>query len=155
MKKFRFKLEKLLDIRKAEEERAKNRMASVLALQNAERLKQEQAADSLAKQKQIYSERMRGGTVTGRDIILNSRFTDSSLRSISSAQVKIDEMQPRVNTVRNELAEASRGRKVVEKLKERREAEFHYEMNRSEFKDNDDINQNLSARRRMLEEAGD
>ncbi len=52
-------------------------------------------------------------------------------------------MQDDVNEVRTRLIEASRERKVVDKLKEKKWEEFLYELNREESNENDDANQKI------------
>lgn len=151
MKKFRFRLQKLLDIRESNENRIKNELASVLGLQNVERVKIDNINKNIGQQKRILSEKMRNSEISAEEAIRFERYIDSSLRAIDSTQVRIDELEPAVKEIRDRLTIASRDKKVVEKLKERQYEDYLYEVKMAEFKENDDMNQKMYARRKFLE----
>lgn len=50
MKSFKFRLQRLLDIREAKEKNIKNELAAILTVQNRERLKQEHYRKSVEEQ---------------------------------------------------------------------------------------------------------
>ena len=151
MKKFRFRLQKLLDIRESNEKRIKNELASVLGVQNVERVKIDNINKNIEQQKRIFSEKMRKNEMSAEEAIKFERYIDSSLRAIDATQVKIDELEPAVQEIRDRLVIASRDKKVVEKLKERQYEDYLYEVKMAEFKENDDMNQKLYARRKFME----
>ncbi|HPA73162.1 MAG TPA: flagellar FliJ family protein, partial [Spirochaetota bacterium] len=68
-------------------------------------------------------------------------------------QQKIDGMEEEISKVRERLVEASREKKVVDKLRERKLREYQYELNREAAKETDDANQKLYVRR-LIENAG-
>jgi flagellar export protein FliJ len=61
-------------------------------------------------------------------------------------------MEPEIQSVRERLIEASREKKIVEKLKERKRLEYDYEVNREIAKENDDMNQKIFIKRMSLEQ---
>lgn len=146
MKKFNFRLQKLLDIRKAREREIQNNLAELVNLQNIERIKQKEFEQRIAGGREILGRKMREMTVDYKEVMMFERFFDISGKAINLAQQKIDGMEPGIQVVRSRLAEASKERKVVEKLKDRRWGEFLYELNREETKENDDMNQKLYMR---------
>ena len=79
------------------------------------------------------------------------RYIDFAHKVIRDQQERIEAMEPEINKVRDRLVEASRERKVVEKLKERRWNEFMYEYNREVAKENDDTNQKIFVKKRIEE----
>ncbi len=153
MKKFDFKLQKLLDLREAREQELKNELAALVSQQNVERMKQQELNNSI----DFYSGNLRGkmaaGTVTVEETMMYGKFVDLSRRAIGFAERKIEEMEPAVNEARVHLINASREKKVVEKLKEKKFEEYNYELNREINKENDDMNQKIYMHR-LLEARG-
>jgi flagellar FliJ protein len=149
MKKFDFKLQKLLDIRKAEEDGVKNELARLLNIQNLERLKQEEYRRKIGEQQALFDRKMKQGKFTYMEASLFERFVDFAHKVIAAAQDRIESMEPEIRKVRVRLIEASRKRKVVDKLKERKWQAYLYELNRETGKENDDMNQKVFIRRRI------
>lgn len=148
MKKFRFKLQTLLDIREAREREIQYELAKIISLQNREREKQAELRRRIEEQKLLFGDRLRSGRYSANEAILFERFVDVSLRAISTAEERINSMEPQIQEVRSRLVEASRARKVVEKLKDRKKAEHAYEVNRELLKENDEINQKIYSMRK-------
>lgn len=147
MKKFKFSLQKLLEIREAREREVKNELARIVSIQNRERMKQERLSNEIQSNQQKLQDMIIKGTVTSKDVYLYENFFHISHRAIDTAGEKIQSMEPEVNRVRQKLAEASKERKIVEKLRERKQQEYEYHVNRETAKENDDINQNVFNRR--------
>ena len=143
MKKFEFKLHKLLDIREAAEKKIKNELAVLLNMQNAVKLRQQNFRDRIIIERGIFGKRMRDKQIAYQDILMFERFTDSTMKAIEIAEQEIQGMEGAILEVRDRLIEASRERKVVEKLKERKWKQYMYELNRETGKENDDMNQKI------------
>ena len=149
MKKFKFSLQTLLDIREAKEKEIKNELMKVLGIQNRERLLQEELKGKIAKYESEYSEKLKKGTFSPEYAMSIMRYIDTARNAIVEAQRRIDDLQPVVDEIRERLVVASREKKVVEKLKERKFNEYMYEFNRAVAKENDDVNQKLYNTRLM------
>lgn len=149
MKRFEFRLQKLLDLREAREKEIKSELAKLMQDQNAERARQEELRGGIERQRRDFGERFRRGAYTPHEAILFERYVDVSYRAIEAAEERIRAMEPAIEKVRQRLVEASRQKKVVEKLKERRRAEYEYETNRELMKENDDMNQKIFFNRLM------
>lgn len=145
MKRFTFRLQTLLDIRKAREREIQFELARIVSIQNRERARQEELRRRIEEQKALFGEKMKRGAYTPAEAILFQRFVDVSIRAIEAAEETIQSMEPQIREVRERLVEASRGRKVVEKLKERRLKEYQYEVNRELNKEIDEMNQKIFA----------
>ncbi len=152
MKKFQFKLQTLLDIREAREREVKNELAALLSIQNIERARQEEYKNKIEMERARFVNMMHQGKFSYNEAMAFERFVEFAHRVIEAAQVKIDAMEGEINKVRARLVEASREKKVVEKLKERKQKQYQYELNREIVKENDDANQKRHLRR--LREAG-
>ncbi|MCL1865195.1 MAG: flagellar export protein FliJ [Spirochaetes bacterium] len=149
MKKFVFSLQKLLDIREAKETEVKHELMKVLSVQNKERMLQEDLKNKITKYESEYSGKLRKGICSPEEAMLIMRYADTARNAIVEAQRRIDDMQPVVDEVRARLVIASREKKIVEKLKERKFEEYMYEFNRTTAKENDDMNQKLYHRKLM------
>ncbi len=147
MKKFAFRLQRLLDIREAREKEIKNELAALLNIQNMERMKQEEYRNRMDAEQRKFNEKLRAGKFSYLDSMMYERFIEFGNKVIQAAQERIDGMEYEISKVRERLVEASRERKVVERLKERKYEEFMYEYNREVAKENDDANQKMYIRR--------
>jgi flagellar FliJ protein len=146
MKKFEFRLQRLLDIRAAREDEIKNELASLVSVQNRERAMQEDLLEKMRASGLILGEQWRKGQFSARNAMMYGRFVDSASRAIESAEHRILDMEPAINEVRGRLIEASKEKKIVEKLKERKLEEYSYDLNREIARENDDMNQKIYMR---------
>jgi len=147
MKKFIFTLQKLLELREAREREVKNELARVVSIQNRERVKQDQLRRDIQENQNRLRAGMRKGDISAEDIVLYEKYFHVSQRAINTAGDKIRSMEPEVNRIREKLVQASKDRKIVEKLRERKLEEYEYLLHRETAKENDDINQNVFNRR--------
>ncbi len=153
MKKFKFKLQTLLDLREAREKEIKNELAALLSIQNIERMKQEEYRRKIASEREKFARTMREGRFSYAESMMFERFVEFGHRVIEVAQQKINGMEEEISKVRERLVEASREKKVVDKLRERKLREYQYELNREAAKETDEANQKLYVRR-LIENAG-
>lgn len=143
MKKFKFKLQTLLHIREVREREIQYELARIVSLQNRERALQDELRRRIEEQKALFGGRLKKGVFSGSEAVLFERFIDVALRAIDAAEDKINKMEPEIIEIRGRLIEASRERKVVEKLKERKRVEYNYELNRELAKEMDEMNQKI------------
>ncbi len=147
MKKFSFRLQRLLDMREAREKEVKNELMQVLALQNRERMLQDELRGKIQVLESDYRQKMARGIFSADEAMALMRFSDVSRRAIVEAGKRIERLEPEVRRIREKLVQASREKKVVEKLKEKKYEEFVYEFNREIAKENDDMNQKIYQKR--------
>jgi flagellar protein FliJ len=147
LKKFKFRLQTLLNIREAREREIQYELAKIISLQNREREKQADLRRRIEEQKVLFGDKLKKGAYSSSEAILFERFVDVSIRAIDSAEERIRGMEPQIREVRNRLIEASRERKVVEKLRDRKKAEHAYEVNKELAKENDETNMKIYAMR--------
>ncbi|MFH0976134.1 MAG: flagellar export protein FliJ [Spirochaetota bacterium] len=148
MKKFKFKLHKLLDIREAMEKQIKNELAALVHVQNIERNKQFELQKNMAERKKALRTMLEAKTFSYNEVMMYERFTETANKAINIAEHKIQQMEPEIQKVRGRLIEASKQKKVVEKLKEKKFREFLYNFNREIAKENDDMNQKIFQKHR-------
>ncbi len=148
MKRFRFRLQRLMDIREAKEKKIKNELAELVNIQNIERNKQNELRQKISTRKKTLREVLAKKTFSYNEVMMYEKFTDAANKAINIAESKIQQMEPEIQKVREKLVDASKEKKVVEKLKERRFKEYLYKFNREIAKENDDINQKIFLKRR-------
>lgn len=147
MKKFEFKLQRLLDMRAAREKEIQNELAALVSRQNAEKAKQDELRGKVKDMGGKLREQWRRGTGSSDDALAYWRFEAQAVKAIESSNLSIAGMEPGINATRRRLADASRDKKVVEKLKERKLEEYNYEANREAAKESDDMNQKIYMRK--------
>jgi flagellar FliJ protein len=152
MKKFKFPLQKLLDIRQAKEDEVRNELMKILSVQNRERVIQDELLNKINLYEKQQSEEIKKGIFSPEKIMSLMRYTDVSRRAIEESVKRAEAMEPEIQSVRERLIEASREKKIVEKLKERKRLEYDYEVNREIAKENDDMNQKIFIKRMSLEQ---
>jgi flagellar FliJ protein len=119
----------------------------VLNVQNQERIFQEELKQKINLYETRYGQKIKKGTLSVEEMISLMRYADVSRKAIIESQKRVENLEPEVRRIREKLVIASREKKVVEKLKERKLQEFNYEFNREQFKENDDMNQKIYQRK--------
>jgi flagellar protein FliJ len=102
----------------------------------------------MAEKKKALRTTMEKKISSYNEVVLYERFTNMATKAINIAETKIQQIEPAVKKVRERLIEASKDKKVVEKLKERKFKEYSYKLNREIAKENDDMNQKIYLKKR-------
>ncbi|MCL2191121.1 MAG: flagellar export protein FliJ [Treponema sp.] len=141
MKRFRFNLEKVLELRQYREEEAKIELGKAIGVltEIENKIKQNAAAQLNAGR-----ERFSGIAVTGGGSGAVSMFAwDGYIQRLEQEAERLMEEAARAQLVveekRNLYIEASRQLKVMEKLKEKREGEYRKEMFAVQTRELDDL----------------
>ncbi|HPB84015.1 MAG TPA: flagellar FliJ family protein, partial [Spirochaetota bacterium] len=103
----------------------------------------------IAVEREKFTFKLKSGKFTYSESAMFERYVDFANKVIDAAQDRIDSMEGEISRVRLKLVEASREKKVVERLKERQWEEYQYEVNREIAKENDDANQKLYVRKML------
>ncbi|MFW6365892.1 MAG: flagellar export protein FliJ [Spirochaetota bacterium] len=143
MKKFSFRLEKLLDIRKAQEREIQHELAHEVAKENVLIRKQTSLRENVARQQAIFHDEMKNHRDTVSVLQSLHRYMSYADSVIADSQRKIDSMQPKINEIRARLADAVKERRKIEKLKERKLEEWKYMVKREEEKELDEMNMKI------------
>jgi flagellar protein FliJ len=146
MKKFKYRLQKLLDAKFAKEREIQYELAKVVAEQNKLKLKQDDYKSKIADQKKSFHDRIIGGESVINDLVMFQRFADFADKAIITYQKEMDAMLPKINEIRGRLTEAMKERKTIEKHKEKKLDEWKKIVSRAEEKISDDINQKIAYR---------
>lgn len=151
MKKFAFRLQKLLNIKKAYERQIQHQLAHEVSRQNALIQKQDQLRSKVAEQQALFHDTMKQHRDTVDSLRTFHQYASYADSVISDAQRQIEELQPVINEIRGRLSEAVKERRKIEKLKERKYEEWKYMVKREEEKELDEQNMKIYNQRRREE----
>ncbi len=136
--KFRFRLEKVLELRRSELDELRMQMEEL----EARRRRAEQELLAAEEERQSYSHRCdRAPTRPMTPLELQSRCQTAALhrRQIAILQERLGQVEGAVAQLRSRLLEANRRVKILERLREKKVADYLREMDAQERKILDDI----------------
>ncbi len=138
MKRFRFKLQAVLDHRLRIEKAKKQAFAQAVGLVNQKQHQLEQIYGLLRQERAALA-----GKTTGLldidELLAHRRYVGSLELRLSHLHSELHKRQQLLDQRRQALLEASRDRKVLERLKDRRHEEYQLEMRRAEQREQDEI----------------
>lgn len=147
MRRYQFPLQTALDLRSREEEQARRRLARsqrVLRDRRSELRRIRARLDAIVSA--LRGERVGDATVALGEIEHTSRVVAEMRRRATHQQRRVREAEREAETRRVELIEASRARRTLERLSERREAEHR----RAELlREQRELNEAAISRHRM------
>jgi flagellar FliJ protein len=145
MRRFQFRLERFLELRRWKEREWEIALSKILGecllLENRIR----QIGDEVSASRLsvfTHGSRIDIDAMGRRDMYIQRLMTERD-----RTQKKLVERRVEMEKVRAEYLEASKKRKVLDKLKERRSAEYYQQQLDEEFKTIDDMNSTAAARR--------
>jgi flagellar export protein FliJ len=143
---FRFKLERVREVRVDAEDRAREEFASSLSqrMRGIAMLRQAEAAVTAAQDNQRLGATE---TVTGLDLVARQAYVDRVKTGAQHAALAVSRADAEVDARRTSLATASRHREILERLKERHRGEHRAESERRDAGELDDMATNAYIRR--------
>ncbi|MBE3577397.1 MAG: flagellar export protein FliJ [Limnochordales bacterium] len=143
MRKFAFRLERVLQLRKHEEEREKQRLAVLLAELQTARRRQAACERELAELEARFGRALARSSGDGElavyELQLYRGRQELLRQNLTRAIAKVAEMQQRVDQQRALLLAAARRREVLVRLRKRKWEEFQREVLREEQKLLDEV----------------
>ncbi|AZV55965.1 flagellar export protein FliJ [Clostridium sp. AWRP] len=133
MGKYKFRLQKLLDIRIDKEEESKREFQQA----KRESLKVKEKLDLLKANYEKYNNMSNFKSVIEQKI--TNKYLKALIYSIDKAKIELKDKEKVVDMKRNELQKKQIDRKTVDILKEKQETAFIKEQNRIEQKANDEF----------------
>lgn len=136
MAKFTFSLERVLDVRRQQEDQAKMELAHALAAHNAQSDLLSGLRVKLAEHEaSLYS----GKEVTENDLWLWRRYKLRLNEDIDEANAKLRDLSRELTMARRRLVERSKDRKLLERLRANQELTFRKEENLKEQRESDEM----------------
>ncbi len=135
---FRFRLERVRELRERKEDEAKRALAEAMAehFRAEERLRDAERQIEGARAAQLDAT---GGPRSGDDLVARQAYLERTESDREASRQVVTRSEARVETQREELTQAARDRQALERLKQRREAEYVREAARVESQLLDEI----------------
>lgn len=138
MNRFKFRLESVLRVRGVEETRRKREFSVALqGVQNAE-ARMNETLQEMEDQDRIAAER-ETGALTVQELKIHNQYTRQLELKKANHAVLLTRAREVLDTRMNELLEATRRKKTIERLRERSYMEHVKEVNREEQADLDEL----------------
>ena len=144
MKRYHFRVEKLLSLKKYNEKEWEIRLAQ----EAGECIRIENRIEhNLFEKARTMQERRFNGPVQLNELLTSELYIRRLGQETVQLEEELVEKEATRESVRKEYLEASKERKVLDKLKERQEGEFYREQLREEVKGMDDISNAMYIRK--------
>ncbi|MCC6741852.1 MAG: flagellar export protein FliJ [Planctomycetia bacterium] len=132
MKRFEFRLESLLNLRRAAEESAKRAFGEVRTAADRQRDEAERAAEAEARAKDEMRSAQSGLELCVADLLAHQRHVAALGKRAGTERSRLGDLEAALEKARGALAAAMKDRKVLDRLRERRAAEWQAEMLKDE-----------------------
>jgi len=140
MKKFEFSLETVLNLRESEEREWENKLAAVTG--ECARIRKEIGSFETNKSRCAIDNPFRDVN----SLLAVANYQALMNKKAEEARRRLSLKEKERESVLKDFIEASKKRKILDKLKEKQHDEYLYERNRYEEKMNDDLNNSRRAR---------
>ena len=148
MRRFAFRLENVLRVRKKLEEAAQRNFSRALGELLEAKAKLEKAVERL--QVFIREHRLESGVFTAAEIVMIDNYIALVNKKIQELRAVKDEKEREMNRLLHLLKEAKKARKLLDNLKGRKLERYMEELNREETVELDDVTQKIGLNREML-----
>jgi flagellar export protein FliJ len=149
-KRFEFRLQTVLRIRKQDEDACKRVVADRLRRINAVHSEVVALQGQIAGEVNAFRQTHAVGRLDMRQVMQHRHWLIHLHQGVLMAHSRLAELQRQLEQDRIALTEARRRVRVLEKLKERQYERYRHELNRLEARENDEIGNTLYLRQRML-----
>ena len=137
MKRFSFRLDKVLDARRLQEQQTQRRLAEAQHEKLRRQKLLEKAESELSRQEKMQRRLLTRGLNAG-EALINHKFRQKLSEDTEERSQAVQESEEQVFEKRTELTKAMQRRKVLESLRERRKAEYKLDVERTEQNELDD-----------------
>ncbi len=146
MKKFKFKLQPVLNFRKDIEEQIQIRLAEALDRENRAKMALQEIIDR-RNQVAMKLEEFKHKPIGIDDLIIYQAHVENLDSRITEQQLKIEDLKSEVEEIRQTLLQASRDKKVIEKIKDRQHDRHKKDMLKKEIDFLDEVGTIKAARK--------
>jgi len=139
---YKFSYQKILDVRQIQEDQKSSEVTSV---QN-ELEKEKDELSKLENEKSSTLRDNRNASQSTLDLMRKNSFMNRVNENIDKQKLKIEEKEETLSNKKNELLEASKSRKIMDKLKESDLKKYNIEQSRKEQYQIDEIGANIALK---------
>ncbi len=148
MRRFHFRLERLLEIRSYRERQWLARLATVSGL--CSRLMRRITETGEAARGAFYIDSRRGNELDLSMLTYKEHYINRLGQEQRKLEEELEEKMKQRSEVQHRYQEVSRDKKVLEKLKSKREADYYSQAKLEEFKEVDDLNSSQFVRKSQM-----
>ena len=148
MKRFHFRLERLLEIRSHRERQWLVKLAAASGL--CARLMRKISETGEAARGAFYIDSRKGNELDLSVLTYRENYINRLGRERKSLERELEERKRQHSEVQQKYQEVSRDKKVLEKLKEKRESGYYKQAKLGEFKEVDDLNSSQFLRKSQM-----
>jgi flagellar FliJ protein len=147
---FRFRLERVRELREHDEDRAREDLASSIGAQLRGEAMLRAASDSVTDAHDRRRDGTAAGSMPAADLQAHQLWLERLQRQRADAELALERAGAEVDARRAALVEASRRREALERLKERRRQEHRVTVDRIEGATLDEIALNMHTRQARI-----
>ena len=148
MKRFHFRLERLLEIRSHRERQWLAKLAAASGL--CARLMRKITETGEAARGAFYIDSRKGNELDLAVLTYRENYINRLGRERMSLEKQLEQRKRQHSEVQQKYQEVSRDKKVLEKLKEKRESDYYKQAKLGEFKEVDDLNSSQFLRKSQM-----
>ncbi len=147
MKKFKFRLQNLLQLRRQQEDQKKQAVGALLAQIHEQQRQSLEMAAAIRKEGEKLKRQYQEGKVD-LNWVGHYRLYVTHLQNAINERIKnVAQIQVKLNAARQELVEAAKQTKVLEKLREKQKQRYDKQIRRREGQQQDEISASGYLRR--------
>jgi flagellar FliJ protein len=147
VKRFHFRLERILEIRSYRERQWLARLAAASGL--CTRLSRRLTENGEAARGAFYIDTRRGSALDLSLLTYREHYINRLGKEQKKLRKELEEKTRQRSEVQKKYQEVSRDKKVLEKLKEKRESDYYAQARLEEFKEVDDLNSSQFIRKSL------
>ena len=147
MKKFKFRLQNLLQLRQQQEDQKKQAVGELLAQIHEYQRQSLEMAAAIRKEGEKLKRQYQEGKVDLDWVGYYRLYVTHLHNAISERIKKVAQVQVKLSAARQELVEAAKQTKILEKLREKQKKRYDKQIRRREGQQQDEISTNSYLRR--------
>ena len=157
VKKFNFRLQTLLELRRQEEDQKKRVVGSLLSEINQQQAQALELAGLIRAEGQKYKEQLESGKVDLEWTGHYFRYVNQVQRAIALRVEKVAQVQQQLAAARAELVQAARRTKILDKLRDKQWERYRHELNRLENQETDEVatREYIRGQRQSIQESAE
>ncbi len=144
MKKFKYRLERFLDLKKYNERKWEQKLASAAGI--SMRIKN-RIAHALREKEAVFMQRYEKKDFDIDRLIYMEHFINSMGKKVEHLKVDLEKSEKKRMEIKKGYLKAAKERKVLEKLKEKESSKYYKKILNEEEKAMDDINSSRASRK--------
>lgn len=146
MKKFNFRLQPLLKLRRREEDQKKRVVGAFMSQIHEQQQHALEMSEAIKKEGEYLKQQHRQGRVDLEWVAQYYRFVSHTQNAIAQRVTNVMQIQKKLTVARQELAQAAQKTKILEKLKEKQQKRYEKHLQKIQQRELDEVGANIFLR---------